>query len=43
MSKKYDNDFEEDYFSPTSWDRNPDETDEDYEERMEDQEGFFDD
>lgn len=37
----YDND-EEDYYSPTSWDRNPYETDEDYEERMQDQEDYLD-
>lgn len=32
---------EEDYYSPTSWDREPDETDEEYQDRMQDQEDFL--
>lgn len=33
---------EEDYYSPTSWNRDPDESDEDYKERMENQEDYID-
>ncbi|MDY5968124.1 MAG: hypothetical protein SPJ08_03880 [Sphaerochaetaceae bacterium] len=44
---QYDIDFEEpeedeeDYYSPTSWDRDPDETDEEYQDRMQDQEDLL--
>lgn len=40
MSRRHFDD-EEDYYSPTSWDRDPDETDEEYMERMQDQEDFL--
>ena len=35
-------DEEEDYYSPTDWDREPDERDEDYAERIQDLEDFLD-
>ena len=38
MSRDHDEDEE---FSPTSWDRDPYESDEDYEERMQDQEDWL--
>ena len=40
MSRKHFDD-EEDYYSPTSWERDPDETDEEYQDRMQDQEDFL--
>ena len=33
---------EEDYYSPTSWDKDPFETQEEYEERIQDQEDLLD-
>lgn len=35
-------DEEEDYYSPTSWGRDSYETDEDYEDRIQDQEDYLD-
>lgn len=35
----YDDD--DDYYSPTDWDQQPDESDTDYEERMDDQESYL--
>jgi len=35
------NDDDDDDYSPTSWERFPDESDEDYRERMEDQNSFM--
>lgn len=32
---------EEDYYSPTSWDKDPFETDEEYLERLDDLESYF--
>ena len=37
-----DDKYEDDPYSPTSWDRHGDETDEDYEDRIQDQEDFLD-
>lgn len=37
-SEEYDDD---DYYSPTDWDREPNESDEDYEERMENLEDYL--
>jgi hypothetical protein len=45
MKKKrqhYDEDESEDFYSPTSWDRGFNESDEDYEDRMGDQEDLTD-
>jgi len=39
MSRYHDD--EDDQFSPTSWERDPFESDEDYEERMQDQEDYL--
>ena len=36
-----DEDVEEDFFSPTSWEKDPDETDEEYIERIQDQEDWL--
>lgn len=37
-----DDEDDEDYgYSPTSWDRHPDESDQDYQERVEDQESYL--
>ncbi|NPD82353.1 hypothetical protein HPS57_10275 [Prevotella sp. PINT] len=42
MMKNYDDDEEEfDDYTPTSWERQDDETDEDYEERTQDQEDWL--
>ncbi len=46
MRDEYDDIYEEeeegeDFFSPTSWERDPFETDEEYLERMEDLESYF--
>lgn len=38
-----DNFDEDDHYSPTDWNRNIEETDDDYEERMEDLEGYYND
>lgn len=35
-------DEDEDYYSPTSWERHPGESEEDYNDRIEDQEDFMD-
>ena len=32
---------DEDVYSPTSWDQDPDESDEDYDERMDDQDSWL--
>jgi hypothetical protein len=40
MSRRHYDD-EEDYYSPTSWERDPDETDEEYQDRMQDQEDLL--
>lgn len=37
-----DTDEEEDYYSHTSWERHPGESEEDYNDRIEDQEDFMD-
>lgn len=43
FDKQFDNEdeFGYDEFSPTSWDKHPDESEEDYEERIQDQEDFM--
>ena len=38
----YDNNDEENDYSPTAWERDPFESDEDYEERVQDQEDYVD-
>ncbi len=37
-----DDEQDDDYYSPTDWERQPDESDEDYEERMQDLEDLMD-
>ncbi|MGM9833369.1 MAG: hypothetical protein ACI31A_06755 [Candidatus Limisoma sp.] len=39
--QKFGEEFDDNY-SPTSWERDPDESDEDYEDRMQDQEDLMD-
>lgn len=34
-------DEDDDYYSPTDWEQQPDESDTDYEERMEDQDSYL--
>lgn len=42
-SSKWDEeDNDDDYYSPTSWEREPGESDEDYNDRMEDQDSLMD-
>lgn len=33
--------IQDDDYSPTSWDQNPEESDQDYQDRMEDQESYL--
>lgn len=41
MSRRKHFDEEDDFYSPTSWDKDPYETDEDYQERIQDQEDLL--
>lgn len=36
-----ENELDDDFYSPTSWDKDPFETDEEYEERIQDQEDLL--
>ena len=38
---KEQEEWDDDYYSPTDWDRNPEESDTDYQERIEDQESYL--
>lgn len=38
----FDDEYEDDGYSPTSWERAPYESEEDYRDRMEDQESYLD-
>lgn len=40
-SRSYDDDDSDDYYSPTSWERDPEETDQDYADRMEEQQDWL--
>lgn len=36
-----ENEWDDDFYSPTSWDKDPFETDEDYQDRIQDQEDLL--